>query len=70
MTNPNHPHAILIGAHLYGYGESWSAAWADFRRQIAGATGRMRDSMVAAARGVRLTDDEASEVAEMLATAW
>ncbi len=60
-------YAIIVGSGLYGYGETKSAAWADFAHQISGGLPAMRERMKDRAVRVHLDDDEASEVAEMLA---
>jgi len=60
----------LINGRVYGYGETQAAAWQDFRAQISGADGRMKQWMKQNAVAVPLTDDKASEVAEMVATPW
>jgi hypothetical protein len=60
-------YAITIGDHLYGYGDTLEAAREDFRQNILGATQRQKTAMRNRSVAVRLDDDEASEVAEMLA---
>jgi hypothetical protein len=62
--------AILIDNRLYGYGPDTHAAWADFLRQISGAPHRSQAHMIDRAVRVHLSDEEASEVAEMVATPW
>ena len=66
-------HVVLIDGRLYGLGDTRQKAIADFRAQTAGATPAMRTGMAARARVVPVTDDHASDVAEMRdaeAVAW
>lgn len=67
------PHVVLIDGRLYGFGRTRAAALADFRKQVAGALPAMRASMADRARVIAITDEHASDVAEMLcaeAIAW
>lgn len=66
----NGPTAILITGNVYAYGDTRDAAWSNFRAQISGADRRMQAAMMGRARAEPLTADEASEVAEMIATPW
>ena len=61
------PCVALIDGRLYGYGETHDACRADFRAQIAGAVGSMRARLRDRVSYHTVTDDHASEVAEMLA---
>ena len=60
------PHAALINGKLYGYGATLAAAQLDFAMQISGAGRAMQNRMLARVDMVALTDEDASEVAEML----
>lgn len=62
------PHAALIDNRLYGYGLTAELAKAAFNAQVAGAPASMQSSMRSRIKLVPLTDDEASEVAEMIAS--
>lgn len=66
MTTPS-------GAGLYGYGATEADAWADARRQVAGAHSGTRALMLRRMIGRPVSDDLASEIEEMLAAdiiAW
>lgn len=74
MTTINHdrPHAAMIvnergDLRCYGYGETFRSAGYAFLGQVAGALPTMRSAMVRRVQFVELTDDQASEVAEMVA---
>jgi len=60
-------YAITIEGRLYGYGETESSAYRDYTHQTAGATRQMQQAMWRRAHVSPLSDDEASEVAEMIA---
>lgn len=67
------PHVVTIDGKLYGYGTTRENAKVDFCRQIAGGSLAMRRSMMARSVQTPISDDHASEVAEMLAAdviAW
>lgn len=58
------------GMLCYGYGDTKDAAWREVRSQIMGASGSMQRMILPRVKLRPLTEDEASEVCEMLATPW
>lgn len=58
-------YAMMIGAGLYGYGETFDAALADLRAQTSGG-GRYGWSVQAKATALPLDADQASECAECM----
>lgn len=52
---------------LYGFGATQDEAWADARRQVAGASGLWGAHMLRRMTGRPVSDELASEIAEMLA---
>lgn len=58
---------IAGGVGLYGYGVTEADAWADARRQVAGAHSGTRALMLRRMIGRPVSDDLASEIEEMLA---
>lgn len=52
---------------LYGFGDTQDTAWADARRQVSGASGAWGHHMLRRMIGRPVSDDMASEIAEMLA---
>ena len=51
---------------LYGFGENQDAAWVDARRQVSGASGAWGPHMLRRMTGRPVSDEMASEIAEML----
>lgn len=73
MQTNSQPTAVTINGGLYAYGETREEAVATFRRQIAGADHGQRSSMLRRCVLTALSPDEASEVAECIASpvlAW
>jgi hypothetical protein len=60
------PHIVTIDGRLFGYGETRQMAIQSFAEQIAGAPQRMQANMRGRASVVRVSDEEASEVAELI----
>jgi hypothetical protein len=67
MAAIEQPAAVVIAGGLYAYGETEAAAWLDFQCRIQGASFGQRAYMMQRARLVRLSPDDASEVAECIA---
>lgn len=59
------PHVAVINGRLYGYGKTREQAQMAFEGQIAGG-GTFKRSMRERVRFMVITDEEASEVVEML----
>lgn len=61
------PHVVLIDGRLYSYGFTRAAAWHAFQQQTKGVSAATRRRVEQRATCQPIDDDQASEVAEMLA---
>jgi hypothetical protein len=61
-------YAAIIDGRCYGYGNTFHEARAETRRQLAGATPEMALRMWRRIQWIALTDEQASDVAEMIAS--
>jgi hypothetical protein len=64
----NLPHAAIIDGRCYGYGNTLDDARAETRRRLAGATHEMALRMWRRIEWIALTDEQASDVAAMIAS--